>query len=66
LASVYIQYLGATAYIATEEFDKCIDDCDKALELNDKFVKVICSYIILSQKILKNTINRDTSERLKL
>jgi hypothetical protein len=35
-----VHYLGATVYIQTEEFDKSITDCDKAIELNDKFVKV--------------------------
>lgn len=32
---------GAAVYIALERFDDAVTDCDRALELNDKFVKVI-------------------------
>ena len=35
-----MQLIGAAVYLATEEFDKCIEDCDRAIEVNSKFVKV--------------------------
>ena len=43
---IVIILIGATVYIATEEFDKCITDCDRAIELNNKFIKVNSGFII--------------------
>lgn len=33
---------GAAVYIAVEEFDKSIMDCERAIELNKNYVKVCC------------------------
>ena len=32
--------IGAAVYIALEKFDEAISDCDRAIEINSKFVKV--------------------------
>jgi hypothetical protein len=32
--------LGAAVYHTIEDFDKCLIDCERALELNPNFIKV--------------------------
>ena len=46
------QVIGAACYIALEKFDEGIADCDKAIEINDKFVKVIILLTIISFRLI--------------
>jgi tetratricopeptide (TPR) repeat protein len=40
---------GATCYYDLQEFDKCLSDCNRAMELNPLFLKVIPTYISFHQ-----------------
>lgn len=33
-------YLGAMVFITTEDFNRAIEDCDRAIEINKTYVKV--------------------------
>jgi protein-histidine N-methyltransferase len=54
--------IGAAVYIALERFEDAITDCDRALEINDKFVK---AYFRKAQALREKLDNLAAIEALK-
>ena len=54
--------VGALVYITIENFEKCIEDCDRAIEINKAFVK---AYYRKAQAYREKLDNMTAMEVLK-